>query len=249
MSTPAQKKEALFLGDIRKTYHTGTFDVPVLKGVNFEVYRGEFIGIMGSSGSGKSTLLNILGLLDQPSSGTYRLDGISVETLSDRELTTIRNIKIGFVFQAFNLFPHLTVQENIEVPMMYAGVAPAKRHKVAAEMAEKVKLAHRLDHRPTQLSGGECQRVAVARSLVNNPTFILADEPTGNLDEKTGNEIMALFHELNREQNVTIVMVTHNPALGPHYDKIIRLRDGRIDNRLFEWEIARQQQQREEAVQ
>jgi putative ABC transport system ATP-binding protein len=233
MSTPAQKKEALFLGDIRKTYHTGTFDVPVLKGVNFEVYRGEFIGIMGSSGSGKSTLLNILGLLDQPSSGTYRLDGISVETLSDRELTTIRNIKIGFVFQAFNLFPHLTVQENIEVPMMYAGVAPAKRHKVAAEMAEKVKLAHRLDHRPTQLSGGECQRVAVARSLVNNPTFILADEPTGNLDEKTGNEIMALFHELHRN-GTTIVMVTHNPQYEGEYDRVIYLRNGKkwriIDN-------------------
>lgn len=223
----------MFLGDIRKTYHTGTFDVPVLKGVNFEVYRGEFIGIMGSSGSGKSTLLNILGLLDQPSSGTYRLDGISVETLSDRELTTIRNIKIGFVFQAFNLFPHLTVQENIEVPMMYAGVTPSKRHKVAAEMAEKVKLAHRLDHRPTQLSGGECQRVAVARSLVNNPTFILADEPTGNLDEKTGNEIMALFHELHRN-GTTIVMVTHNPQYEGEYDRVIYLRNGKkwriIDN-------------------
>ncbi|MBO5724487.1 MAG: ABC transporter ATP-binding protein [Lentisphaeria bacterium] len=232
-AAPSQKQEALFLGDIRKTYHTGTFDVPVLKGVNFEVYRGEFIGIMGSSGSGKSTLLNILGLLDQPSSGVYRLDGISVETLSDRELTTIRNIKIGFVFQAFNLFPHLTVQENIEVPMMYAGVHPAKRHKVAAEMAEKVKLAHRLDHRPTQLSGGECQRVAVARSLVNNPTFILADEPTGNLDEKTGNEIMALFHELHRN-GTTIVMVTHNPQYEGEYDRVIYLRNGRkwriIDN-------------------
>ena len=232
-AAPSQKQEALFLGDIRKTYHTGTFDVPVLKGVNFEVYRGEFIGIMGSSGSGKSTLLNILGLLDQPSSGVYRLDGISVETLSDRELTTIRNIKIGFVFQAFNLFPHLTVQENIEVPMMYAGVHPAKRHKVAAEMAEKVKLAHRLDHRPTQLSGGECQRVAVARSLVNNPTFILADEPTGNLDEKTGNEIMALFHELHRN-GTTIVMVTHNPQYEGEYDRVIYLRNGRkwriVDN-------------------
>ena len=130
------RKEALFLGDIRKTYHTGSFDVPVLKGVNFEIWKGEFIGIMGSSGSGKSTLLNILGLLDKPSSGVYRLDGISVETLSDFELTRIRNIKIGFVFQAFNLFPHLTVQENIEVPMVYAGVAKQKRHKIAAEMAE-----------------------------------------------------------------------------------------------------------------
>ena len=227
------RKEALFLGDIRKTYHTGSFDVPVLKGVNFEIWKGEFIGIMGSSGSGKSTLLNILGLLDKPSSGVYRLDGISVETLSDFELTRIRNIKIGFFFQAFNLFPHLTVQENIEVPMVYAGVAKHKRHKIAAEMAEKVRLAHRLDHRPTQLSGGECQRVAVARSLDNNPTFILADEPTGNLDEKTGNEIMTLFHDLHKA-GTTIVMVTHNPQYEPEYDRVIYLRNGRkwriVDN-------------------
>ena len=227
------RKEALFLGDIRKTYHTGTFDVPVLKGVNFEIWKGEFIGIMGSSGSGKSTLLNILGLLDKPSSGVYRLDGISVETLSDYELTSIRNIKIGFVFQAFNLFPHLTVQENIEVPMVYAGVPKNIRNKVSAEMAEKVRLAHRLDHRPTQLSGGECQRVAVARSLVNNPTFILADEPTGNLDEKTGNEIMTLFHDLHKA-GTTIVMVTHNPQYEPEYDRVIYLRNGRkwriVDN-------------------
>ncbi len=231
--TAAPVQEALYLNDIRKTYHAGTLDVPVLKGVNFEVRRGEFIGIMGSSGSGKSTLLNILGLLDKPTSGVYRLDGQPVETLSDRELTTIRNIKIGFVFQSFNLFPHLTVQENIEVPMMYAGVDTRKRHAVSREMAEKVKLAHRLDHRPTQLSGGECQRVAVARSLVNNPTFILADEPTGNLDEKTGNEIMALFHELHRG-GTTIVMVTHNPQYEPEYDRVIYLRNGRkwrvIDN-------------------
>ena len=233
MTDPASAQEALYLNDIRKTYYTGTVDVPVLKGVNFEVRRGEFIGIMGSSGSGKSTLLNILGLLDKPTAGVYRLDGQPVETLSDRELTTIRNIKIGFVFQSFNLFPHLTVQENIEVPMMYAGVDTRTRHRVSAEMAEKVKLAHRLDHRPTQLSGGECQRVAVARSLVNNPTFILADEPTGNLDEKTGNEIMGLFHELHRA-GTTIVMVTHNPQYEPEYDRVIYLRNGRkwrvIDN-------------------
>ena len=233
MSDPIPAREALYLNDIRKTYHTGTVDVPVLKGVNFQVTRGEFIGIMGSSGSGKSTLLNLLGLLDKPTGGVYRLDGQPVETLSDYELTTIRNIKIGFVFQSFNLFPHLTVQENIEVPMMYAGVDIRTRHRVAREMAEKVKLAHRLDHRPTQLSGGECQRVAVARSLVNNPTFILADEPTGNLDEKTGNEIMGLFHELHRA-GTTIVMVTHNPQYEAEYDRVIYLRNGRkwrvIDN-------------------
>ena len=232
MEKSRSEQEALFLQDIRKTYYAGT-EVPVLKGVDFEVHKGEFIGIMGSSGSGKSTLLNILGLLDKPTSGVYRLDGQAVETLSDRELTTIRNIKIGFVFQSFNLFPHLTVQENIEVPMMYAGVDSGTRHRISREMAEKVRLAHRLDHRPTQLSGGECQRVAVARSLVNNPTFSLADEPTGNLDEKTGNEIMALFHELHRG-GTTIVMVTHNPQYEPEYDRVIYLRNGRkwrvVDN-------------------
>ncbi|OQA81884.1 MAG: Macrolide export ATP-binding/permease protein MacB [Lentisphaerae bacterium ADurb.Bin242] len=227
MSTqPEKQTEALYLEDLHKTYRTGTLQVPVLKGVNFDVKRGEFIGIMGSSGSGKSTLLNILGMLDKPTSGTYRIDGIAVETLSDRDLTTIRNIKIGFVFQAFNLFAHLTVQENIEVPMIYAGVSKHIRRETACRTAEKVRLAHRLDHRPTQLSGGECQRVAIARALVNNPTFILADEPTGNLDEKTGSEIMALFHELHRN-GTTIVMVTHNPQYEKEYDRIIYLRNGR----------------------
>ena len=178
MAETTEKREALHLADIRKTYYAGTVPVPVLKGVNYDVWRGEFIGIMGSSGSGKSTMLNILGLLDKPTSGEYRLDGLDVSRMSDYELTRVRNIKIGFVFQAFNLFPHLTVQENIEVPMLYAEVPAKKRHEISAYMAERVKLAHRLDHRPTQLSGGECQRVAVARSLVNSPTFILADEPT-----------------------------------------------------------------------
>ena len=151
MTDSTQRKEALFLGDLRKTYHAGTVDVPVLKGVNFEVYRGEFIGIMGSSGSGKSTLLNILGLLDKPTSGVYRLDGQAVETLSDRELTTIRNIKIGFVFQAFNLFPHLTVQENIEVPMMYAGVDIQTRHKVSKTGNEIMALFHELHRAGTTI--------------------------------------------------------------------------------------------------
>lgn len=223
---PEKQTEALYLENIHKTYVTGSLHVPVLKGLNFDVKRGEFIGIMGSSGSGKSTLLNILGMLDKPTSGTYRIDGFAVETLSDRELTTIRNIKIGFVFQSFNLFPHLTVQENIEVPMIYAGVSRSIRGKIASETAGKVRLTHRLDHRPTQLSGGECQRVAIARALVNNPTFILADEPTGNLDEKTGSEIMNLFHELHRN-GTTIVMVTHNPQYEAEYDRIIYLRNGR----------------------
>ena len=227
MSGSQERKEALHLADIRKTYFTETVAVPVLKGVNYDVWRGEFIGIMGSSGSGKSTMLNILGLLDKPTGGEYRLDGLNVAEMSDYELTRVRNVKIGFVFQAFNLFPHLTVQENIEVPMLYAEVPAKKRHEVSAYMAERVKLAHRLNHRPTQLSGGECQRVAVARSLVNNPTFILADEPTGNLDEKNGAEIMNLFHELH-DAGTTIVMVTHNPYYESHYDRVIYLRNGTV---------------------
>lgn len=218
---------ALKLDGITKTYGTGSVSVPVLKGINLGVKRGEFIGIMGSSGSGKSTFLNILGLLDKPTGGTYMLDGHNVETLDDSALTYMRNLKIGFVFQAFNLFPYLTVQQNIEVPMVYAEVSLKIRRARAAEMAEKVGLSHRLHHRPNQLSGGECQRVAVARSLVNLPTFILADEPTGNLDEKTGSEIMALFHDLHRT-GTTILMVTHNPQYEAHFDKVVYLRNGLV---------------------
>lgn len=220
-------EEALHLQDIRKTYVNGELRVPVLKGVDMHIDKGEFIGIMGSSGAGKSTMLNILGLLDKPTSGSYRLNGQDVAKLSDKELTTLRNIRIGFVFQSFNLFPHLTVQENIEVPMLYSEVPYAKRHRIAKELAERVRLSHRLDHRPTQLSGGECQRVAIARSLVNNPTFILADEPTGNLDEKTGNEILDVFHELHRN-GTTIIMVTHNPSYEGICDRVIWLRNGTV---------------------
>jgi putative ABC transport system ATP-binding protein len=220
-------QEALHLEDIRKTYINGELQVPVLKGVDMHIDRGEFICIMGSSGAGKSTMLNILGLLDKPTSGSYRLDGQDVAKLSDRELTTLRNIRIGFVFQSFNLFPHLTVQENIEVPMLYSEVPRRKRHKIARALADKVRLSHRLDHRPTQLSGGECQRVAIARSLVNNPTFILADEPTGNLDEKTGTEILGVFDELHRAGS-TIIMVTHNPSYEGICDRVFWLRNGRM---------------------
>jgi len=228
--------EIVKLQEIRKTYITGELQVPVLKGIDATVGRGEFVGFIGSSGSGKSTLLNILGMLDVPTSGIYLLEGIEVSKLDDAEQSEIRNRKIGFIFQSFNLFPHLTIEQNIEVPMIYARVRGSERRRRALELAKRVGLGHRLGHRPTQLSGGECQRVAIARALSNNPAFILADEPTGNLDERTSNEIMKLFHELNEQQNVTIVMVTHNPSLGPHYHKIIRLRDGRIDPTPFEWE-------------
>lgn len=247
MAESGKSSDIVRLVDIRKTYITGELQVPVLKGINATVCRGEFVGFIGTSGSGKSTLLNILGMLDVPTGGQYYLEDIEVSQFSDVEQATIRNLKIGFIFQSFNLFPHLTVEQNIEVPMLYARVPGRIRAKRALELAKRVGLGHRLGHRPTQLSGGECQRIAIARALSNNPAFILADEPTGNLDEKTSNEIMKLFHELNREQGVTIVMVTHNPSLGPHYDKIIRLRDGRIDNTLFEWEIAAQKKESEAA--
>ncbi len=247
MAESGKSSDIVRLVDIRKTYITGELQVPVLKGINATVCRGEFVGFIGTSGSGKSTLLNILGMLDVPTGGQYYLEDIEVSQFSDVEQATIRNLKIGFIFQSFNLFPHLTVEQNIEVPMLYARVPGRIRAKRALELAKRVGLGHRLGHRPTQLSGGECQRIAIARALSNNPAFILADEPTGNLDEKTSNEIMKLFHELNREQGVTIVMVTHNPSLGPHYDKIIRLRDGRIDDTLFEWEIAAQKKESEAA--
>ena len=210
--------------DVVKSYDQGN---TALNGVTMQIEDGEFCFLVGPSGSGKSTMLNILGLLDKPTGGSYILDGYRVETLDDATLTDLRNTRIGFIFQAFNLFPHLTVQENIEVPMVYAGVSKRIRRKIAVENATRVKLAHRLDHKPTQLSGGEMQRVAIARSLVNSPTFLLADEPTGNLDEKTGDEIMELFHELHR-QGVTIVMVTHNPTYEFHYDRVVYLRNGQV---------------------
>lgn len=224
------------LDGVIKTYHTGVIDVPVLKGIDASIKQGEFVSIMGASGSGKSTLLNILGLLDVPSGGHYYLNGIAVESMTDNELARLRNRLIGFVFQSFNLFPHLTVQQNIEVPMVYASVPASERRMTAAELAKRVGLGHRLHHRPNQLSGGECQRIAIARSLCNAPSFLLADEPTGNLDEKTGADIMCLFHELN-DSGMTIVMVTHNPALEAHFDRVIRLRDGRVvdhGNLVFE---------------
>ena len=215
------------LNHIFKTYYAGGNPVPVLKDVNLSVGRGEFLGILGTSGSGKSTMLNILGMLDVPTSGVYQLEEVQVDLLTDSELATIRNRKIGFIFQGFNLFPHLTIEQNVEIPMLYGRVDRAKRRKRARELIERVGLGHRFGHRPNQLSGGECQRVAIARALSNYPSFLLADEPTGNLDEKTGMEIMKLFHELN-DSGVTIIMVTHNPDLDEHFDQIVHLRDGRI---------------------
>ncbi|MFZ2653659.1 MAG: ABC transporter ATP-binding protein [Victivallales bacterium] len=220
--------EIVRLENVKKAYRMGMSDVPVLKGINIVVKKGEFAGIMGSSGSGKSTLLNLLGLLDVPTEGKYYLIDREVSRLSDNRLAELRNSCIGFIFQSFNLFPHLNVQQNIEVPLVYAGVPRHERNRISTELAEKVKLSHRLKHRPTELSGGECQRVAVARALSNNPSFLLADEPTGNLDEKTSSEIMELFKTLHREKNATILMVTHNPELKPYFERVIYLRDGRV---------------------
>jgi len=222
--------DVVVMKDLHKSYPVGEGILHVLKGINITVNEGEFIGIMGASGSGKSTLLNIIGLLDVPSSGSYKIRSREVSGLSDNELAELRNSYIGFIFQSFNLFPHLTVQQNIEVPLVYAGVPASERHRISIEKAEKVGLKKRLSHRPTQLSGGECQRVAIARALSNNPSFLLADEPTGNLDEKTGNEIMEIFRDLHKNHNTTIIMVTHNPELISYFDRVIYLKDGMVEN-------------------
>lgn len=221
-------REIIKLDKLEKTYYLGAIEVPVLKGIDMSIAQGEFVGIMGASGSGKSTMLNILGLLDVPTGGRYFLDGEEVKNFSDNSLANLRNQKIGFIFQSFNLSPHLTVAQNIEMPMVYAEIPRKIRRERAVELAQQVKLGHRLSHRPTELSGGECQRIAIARALSNKPAYLLADEPTGNLDEKTSDEIIGLFQELHRAQQTTIVMVTHNPELEEIFDRVIRLRDGRI---------------------
>lgn len=211
----------------QKFYALGERKVHVLKGVSLSVKAGEYVAIMGPSGSGKSTLLNVLGLLDTLDSGSYRLAADEVATLRDAELARARARKIGFIFQSFNLFAQLDVIGNIEVPMVYAGVGFRERRKRARELAERVGLGHRLDHKPRQLSGGEMQRTAIARALANRPPLLLADEPTGNLDEKTGEEIMKLFAELVAGGQ-TMVLVTHNPAYEGRVGRVLRMADGRL---------------------
>jgi putative ABC transport system ATP-binding protein len=214
--------------DLRKTYRMGEIDVPALRGVSFDIRRGEFVAIMGPSGSGKSTLMNLLGCLDTPSGGQYLLDGLPVERLDRNLLAAVRNRKIGFVFQQFNLLPRQTALENVALPLVYlGGVTAAERHERAAQVLEQVGLGERMDHRPKELSGGQQQRVAIARALITRPALLLADEPTGNLDSKSSVEIMRLFEDLHR-QGITVVLVTHEPDIAAHAARVLIVHDGQI---------------------
>ena len=213
--------------NVKKVYTMGDQQVEALKGISFSVSRGEFVAIMGASGSGKSTCMNMLGCLDVPTSGEYRLEGVNVGALSGNELADIRNQKLGFVFQGFNLLARTTARENVELPLVYAQIPAASRRDKALAALERVGLAGREDHYSNQLSGGQQQRVAIARALVNEPAIIMADEPTGNLDSKTSNEIMAIFQELNR-QGITIIMVTHEPDIAAFTSRHLIFRDGLI---------------------
>jgi putative ABC transport system ATP-binding protein len=214
--------------DLWRTYVMGAEEVHALRGVSFEVQRGEYMAIMGPSGSGKSTLMNLIGCLDTPSSGQYWLNGKLVSEMDDDELAHIRNKEIGFVFQTFNLLPRATALHNVELPLIYNGTPRTQRIEMAKLALDRVDLTNRMDHKPNELSGGQRQRVAIARALVNNPSIILADEPTGNLDSQTSQEIMGLFDELHRQGN-TIILVTHEPDIATHAHRILHILDGRIN--------------------
>jgi putative ABC transport system ATP-binding protein len=213
------------IDNLSKTYESGTLSVSALRDVSFQIEKGEFVAIMGPSGSGKSTLMNLLGCLDLPTSGKYQLEDINIGNLKPNQLAEIRNRRIGFVFQSFNLLPRATALENTELPLLYGRVTNST--EIAMQALKRVGLKHRAQHKPTELSGGEKQRVAIARALVNKPAIILADEPTGNLDSVTGEEIMSLFHELNDEA-VTLVLVTHETEIAQQAKRIIQMKDGRI---------------------
>ena len=221
-------KEVISLKDIRKSYYLGKQELPVLKGIDLIISSNEYVALMGPSGSGKSTLMNIIGCLDTPTSGQYILNGKDVSRMGDDELAEVRNVEIGFVFQQFNLLPRLTAWENVALPLIYAGVGKQEREERARDILDKVGLAERAHHKPNELSGGQSQRVAIARALVNNPSLILADEPTGNLDTKTSVEIMELFSKIH-EQGNTVVLVTHEEDIANYTHRVVRIRDGVVE--------------------
>lgn len=213
---------------VKKFYIGKPNELEILHGISLEVKKGEFVSVVGPSGSGKSTLMNLIGVLDRPTSGSYILDGIDVSAAKDKELSAIRNKKIGFVFQTYNLISKTSALKNIELPMLYAGVSKIERAKRAKELLELVEMSDREKHLPEELSGGQKQRVAIARAMANNPAILLADEPTGALDSKTGRLVMDLFHKLNKEQGITIVLITHSQELASETDRIISIKDGNI---------------------
>ncbi len=221
-------KAVIRLENVYKTYDLGEVQVQALRGISLEVHTGEFVAVMGPSGSGKSTVMNILGCLDRPTKGRYFLDGVDVSGMSKAELARIRNRKLGFVFQQFNLLSRTSALENVELPTVYAGIAPEEREKRAMESLTLVGLAGRAGHHPSQLSGGQQQRVAIARGLVNRPSILLADEPTGNLDSRTSVEIMEILQTLNDEQGITIVLVTHEPDIARYTKRTVEFRDGKL---------------------
>jgi ABC-type lipoprotein export system ATPase subunit len=222
------------LKDIYKTYYLGEIQVPVLKGVSLTVKRGELVALMGVSGSGKSTLMNILGCLDHPSSGEYRLDGQEISRLSSNQRAAVRNTKIGFVFQNFNLLARTSALDNVMMPLAYANISDKEARRRAMELLERVGLKDRWHHHPSQLSGGQQQRVAIARSLINNPPLLFADEPTGNLDSRTSEEVLAMFQQLNERDGITIILVTHDSGVAQHARRTIRIHDGVIADGAFE---------------
>jgi putative ABC transport system ATP-binding protein len=232
-ATDGLKGSVIYLKDVVKTYHMGETPVHALRGVSLQVRPGEFVAIMGASGSGKSTMLNVIGCLDRPTEGTYLLDGIDVSRMSRNELADIRNQKIGFIFQSFNLLSRTSVWDNVELPMLYASVDKAERATRIREALEIVRIPHKAANHPNQLSGGEQQRVAIARSLVNHPAIILADEPTGNLDSATSTEIMGFLQNLNREKKITLVMVTHEADIAAYAQRVIVMKDGLIQKEYF----------------